>query len=108
MKVPPIMFLGVAVAGLIITLFSLAYRSSTERQLVDPDFPPSETEVVPSWGWPFPYLVDNPKGPNPGQIGMGDRFFLTPFLVYWVGWSLLSLLVGGSLRVILRMRISNK
>lgn len=84
----------------ILTALTLGHQSTSERQVVDPDFPEYKSESVRSWGWPLPFVVDNPRKNNMGNIGIGDRIFFGPLFVDLFLIFITLLLLAGMMNVL--------
>ncbi len=86
--------------NVILTALTLIHKSTSQRQVVDPDFPKYSSEFVKSWGWPLAFIVDNPKKNNLGNIGVEDKVFFGPLLIDWFLIFISLLLLVGMINIL--------
>ncbi len=54
--------------NVILTALTLTHKATSQRQVVDPDFPKYSLEFVKSWGWPLAFIYYLHVNPLRGKI----------------------------------------
>lgn len=91
MKAALLIILAASVLGLAATFGSLCKVTSVDPRVAYPYVLPEECETALAWGWPLPFVVDNPEFPNTDLLGTEDiacgRRLALNWLVWTVGFS---------------------